>query len=375
MIPVSRPAIESADVSAVLAAIHDLSLSGTSQATRDLEQQASRFFGGRRLLAFSSGTSALDCAVEALSSNGRDVVVVPALSIISTVAQAMRRGMRLHVLDVDLDTFMPSNESLIGALTGEVGIVIPTHLYGLVADLTSLVEVAHREGVLVLEDAAECFGAQTARGIWAGAQGDLGVFSFYANKFVTGGEGGAILVNNRSYEQDLLELRNLGFSTSGERFIHERLGWNSRMPGLVAALIASQLQRIRRILEFKRSLGLRYRSNLQDHPWIRFQASSLDGTGNHYWVVAIVLSEACPLDAGAMVQLLARNDIEARRFFFPLDQQPCVRESGLLLHQEPSEKADKLWHRGLYLPSGVGTRISEVDQVCDVLWELAGKES
>lgn len=374
MIPVSRPAIEPADVGAVLAALQDLSLSGTSQATRDLEKQAGDLFGGRRLLAFSSGTSALDCAVEALSPNGRDVVVVPALSIISTVAQVLRKGMRLRVLDVDASTFMPSSHSLVEALSEEVAIVIPTHLYGLVADLTNVVAFARRQGVLVLEDAAECFGVQTERGTWAGAQGDLGVFSFYANKFVTGGEGGAILVNNPVYERDLQELRNLGFSYSGERFVHERLGWNARMPGLVAALIASQLQRLDRILAFKKSLGLRYKSNLDRHPWIRFQAPSLDGTENCYWVVAIVLSEACPLDAGAMVRALAENGIEARRFFFPLDQQPCVRESGLLMNLEPLREAGKLWDRGLYLPSGVGTRISEVDQVCEVLWHLAASD-
>ena len=270
---------------------------------------------------------------------------------------------------------MAENVDLVSSIDIDTVAIMPTHIYGLATLTSSMVTklALVQPHVKVIEDAAESFGVKLKDGTFAGTNSHAGIFSFYANKNVTGGEGGAIVTNDDALANEIREIRNLGFSLTGPRFINNKIGWNARMHGLSAALISSQIDRIGSIIEMKRSIGSRYLDKLKGHPWLDFQAVDFEGMQNAYWVFAVVLNTNCPINAEKMMEILRSEDIETRRFFFPLDQQPVVQRSKLLLNDRQLPNSALLWDRGLYLPSGLGNTIAEIDLVCQKLWALVGE--
>lgn len=374
MIPVNRPLLTQKDKEAVLLALDDAEISGTSRSVLELENKISALLNVKNTIAVSSGTSAIDCLIEATPFDDSQHALVPNTTIISGVSHLIRKGISIRTVDVGLETFMPSTEDFFENIDDSTKVVIPTHIYGLASNTSALrskIELA-KSKTLVYEDAAESFGVKLKDGSFAGTNSDAATFSFYANKNVTGGEGGAIVTNNDDLANHMREIRNLGFSQNGPRFVNSQIGWNARMHGLSAALITSQIDRIEKIIETKRDIGFEYLKALDNHPWIRFQVSETQECVNAYWVFSVVLNEKCPYAPDELAEMLKNRKIETRRFFYPIDRQPVLIDSKLLLNNTEQPNSTHLWDRGLYLPSGLGNTKDEIAYVCKTLWELAG---
>lgn len=367
MIPVNRPRVDDTDVQAVVQALEDTWLSGETPPVAELERLLEQTVGTRHAIAVSTGTSACDLITEALDIRPGTSIIAPATTIISTVSHAARRGAQLHIVDVDPDTWCISPELVASIVDDKVMAIYAVHLYGLVADMHRLRWVAESTRSALVEDAAEALG-QTYLGAQCGSLGHAASISFYANKVVTAGEGGAILTSDDNLAAEVRRLRNLYFDPS-ERFIHEELGYNARMAGLVAALAQSQLKRIDAILATKRSLGRQYLSNLAGHPWLRLPPAATDQTENSFWVFPVLLEESTELSLQPVRARLLELGVDTRRLFFPLNKQPALLKTNQVI-QYPTPVADALWDRGFYLPSGVGTTPEEVDTVSEMLWDL-----
>lgn len=374
MIPVNRPLLTQKDKEAVLLALDDAEISGTSRSVLELENKISTLLNVKNTIAVSSGTSAIDCLIEATPFDDSQHALVPNTTIISGVSHLIRKGIKIRTVDVDLETFMPSVDDFFESLDDSTKVVIPTHIYGLATNTRPLLRRIATAGkkTLVYEDAAESFGVRLKDGSFAGTNSDAATFSFYANKNVTGGEGGAIVTNDDDLANHMREIRNLGFSQNGPRFVNSQIGWNARMHGLSAALIASQIDRIEKIIEAKRDIGFEYSKALENHPWLTFQASETPECVNAYWVFSVVLNAKCPHTPDVLAELLKERKIETRRYFFPIDRQPVLIASKLLLNDTQQPNSTHLWDRGLYLPSGLGNTREEIAYVCKTLWELAG---
>jgi perosamine synthetase len=368
MIPVNRPLISESDIHSVTNALATTQISGTSDEVRLLEDKLQKYLNSKYFVSTSNGTSAIDCIISALNMDSHNIAVVPSMSIISTINELMRRRVRLLVVDVSEDTFMPNNDQYLNSIDSQVSIVIPTHIYGLLHDVQTLKTQLNDSGVHILEDAAEVFGVSHRDGSLAGTLGDSGIYSFYANKNITGGEGGGVVTNDKWLASNIQEIRNLGFSNSGERFIHERIGWNARLNGISAALISSQFDRLQTILKRKKEIGKRYLENLSGHKVLDFQATKFNEVENSYWVFAVKISRDSKQTALDLKNFLCESGVESRRFFYPLHLQPVVVKSGLLIADSVMPISEHLWNKGLYLPSGVGTSDQEIDYVCEKLW-------
>jgi len=366
MIPVNRPVVTSADREAVDQVLAEGWVSGSAPAVRTFEEALAQRHGVEYAVAVNSGTVACGLMIDAAGVEAGDEIVVPATTIIGTVADAVRRGVRLHCVDVDPQTWCAPAAAMIAAIGPSTRALVPVHLYGLSVDCSPLA-AARERGIVVLEDAAEAIGV-TQWGRPCGSLGDAAAFSFYANKSVTTGEGGAVLTGDRAIAERVRSLRDLAFGAA-ERFVHEDLGYGARMPALSAALGCSQLARLEATITRKRQLGARYRANLAGHPWLELPVTATAWGENAYWVFAVVLTEECPYDAGELIGVLGAAGIESRRFFAPLPDQPVLRRMGAV-RSEPVPNARRLWRRGLYLPSGAGTTDAEIDQVCAQLWSL-----
>jgi perosamine synthetase len=370
MIPVSRPLICPEDLEAVADSLRDTFISGDTPPVKQMESLLSERVGTLYSCAVSSGTSALDLAVESLDLKPSDKVIVPAFTIVSTVTQLLRKGLEVHLVDANPSTWSMDAEKALELIDEDFQLIVPVHIYGLPVDMDPINEAAREFGLRVLEDAAEALGLEY-KGKPAGSLGDVSTFSFYANKIVTGGEGGAICTSDTKIFERVSSLRNLCFNPMS-RYVHEQLGWNNRISGLQAALIHSQLGRLRALVDLKKNQGRRYLEGLQGHPWLDFQPSKTSYSENVYWVFGVLLTESSPYDALQLQEMLRNHSIDSRRFFCPIHLQPFTRDFPIVQHDD-LKMSETLWNRGLYLPCGLGIKDSEIDSVIELLWKLSSE--
>jgi len=216
-----------------------------------LEEEFAKAMGVDYAVAVTSGTAALDVAVAALGIGPGDEVVTPAYSFISS-ATCILQSCGLPVFaDVELETRCIAPDSLRGAITDRTKAVIPVHFAGHPADMDAVMELAERRGLRVIEDCAQAHLAEL-HGRKVGSIGDLGCFSFYQSKNMAAGEGGMITTNDRALAEACDSLRRHGRMRDKPWYAHYRLGWNYRMPELIAAVCRAQLRRLPAITEQRR---------------------------------------------------------------------------------------------------------------------------
>jgi perosamine synthetase len=349
-VPVSEPALGDAEREALQRCIDDGWISSEGPQVAEFEVRVAALVGRRHAVAVSSGTAALDVAVEVADVGPGDEVIVPTFTIISCVTQVVRSGARPVFVDADPVTWNPDVEQVLDRMGPRTRAIVLPHLYGLPADIAPIEAAARERGVVLIEDAAEAHG-QLSGGRRCGSFGGLSTLSFYPNKLITTGEGGMLLTDDDELAEHARRLRNLGFQPE-RRFVHEVLGWNYRMTNLQAALGVAQLARWDEHVERKRAIGLRYRELLGDLGTITLAPAEHAGERNLYWVVGLVVDEGTGLDAITVMRRLAEQGVGSRPFFYPLHRQPVLNRLGFGL-DERFPVAERLGEQGLYLPSGV----------------------
>jgi perosamine synthetase len=367
MIPVNRPLITSEDIAEVTNTLHETFISGESPPVARLESAIVNFLGIKHAVAVSNGTTAIDLSVHALDLQNGDECIIPTFTIISTVSELIRKKVTVKLVDSDPISWSMNSDLAAEAISDKTKLVIPVHIYGLATVMEPLLLAADNHGTFILEDSAEALGLeQNERKV--GTLGNAATFSFYANKIVTGGEGGAVVSNDDKFIKKIRYYKNLCFEPDN-RFVHSEIGWNSRISGLSAALAASQILRLEQLLARKREIGSRYRTRLASHPWFHFMPTEYAGTKNSYWVFAMLLSDECPFDALEFQNVLKIAGVESRRFFCPIHLQPIAKKFDIELVGS-MDISEKLWERGIYLPSGLGNTMDEIDTVSDKCWEF-----
>jgi perosamine synthetase len=188
----------------------------------------------------------------------------------------------------------------------------------------------------------------------------VSTLSFYPNKHITTGEGGMILTNDVALADNFRELRNLCFKPP-RRFVHERLGWNLRMTNLQAALGVAQLERLDEFLIKKRWIGALYNELLKDLPGVQLPLAQTNYAENIYWVYGLVIDESLG-NAESVMARLAEVGVGTRPFFYPMHQQPVLREMGLFSGAS-YPNAERMYRQGFYLPSGLSLTENQIMEV------------
>jgi dTDP-4-amino-4,6-dideoxygalactose transaminase len=232
------------------------------------EQEFSKYLGSGNTLSVANGTEALELALRALGAGPGKFVATVANTVSATVAAIEQTGATPLFVDIDDETMLMSASSLEASLLsapGPVSAVIPVHLYGCVADMPALQEIAARHGAAVLEDCAQSHGA-TLHGRKAGTFGELAAFSFYPTKNLGAlGDGGAVHAGTPALADKLRLLRHYGWR---ERYVSEIPGRNSRLDELQAAILRVKLRHLDAENDRRRSLAAVYLENLR-HPEVR----------------------------------------------------------------------------------------------------------
>lgn len=363
MIPVSEPLLDERALSYVEEAVRTGWISSEGHFIAEFERRWADYCGVTHGVAVCNGTAGLELAMAALALPAESEVILPSFTIISCAAAVLRTGCRPVLVDCEPDTWCLDVAEVRRKITSKTRAIMPVHIYGHVADMTPLMELAREFNLAIVEDAAEAHGAE-CDGRRAGGIGTVGCFSFYANKIVTTGEGGMIVTNDGKLADRARSLRNLAFRRE-QRFLHTEIGYNFRMTNLQAAIGLAQVERIEDHLARKRRMAALYHERLSPIEGIRLPVER-PNVKNVYWMYGVVLEDSIAIDAAALAVQLKEQGVDTRPFFVGMHEQPALRELGLFAG-ESYPVTERIARRGLYLPSGLGLGESEIDQVCEAV--------
>jgi perosamine synthetase len=375
MIPVNEPLIGEKEIEYVLDCLRTGWISSSGKYLENFEQAWADYCGMRYGIAVSNGTTALQVAAACIGMQSGDEVILPAFTIISC-AQAITYNGGIPVLvDSEPRTWCMDVDQLAAKITSHTRAIMPVHIYGHPVDMDAVTTLAKQHGLLVIEDAAEAHGAEylsgrgTTKPVWrrCGGLGDISIFSFYANKLVTTGEGGMVLTNDLSIAEKARSLRNLCFKRE-RRFYHTELGYNFRLTNLQAAIGLAQIERMPETIAKKRWIGESYTQRLQHIPHIQLPVEE-PWARQVYWMYGLVLDESTGMDAAEFARRLLAKDIETRPFFLGMHEQPVYMEHGMFKGEE-YPITERIARQGLYLPSGLTLTEAQIDKVCRAVEEI-----
>lgn len=366
-IPVNQPLLDGNENRYLQECINTGWISSEGPFVKDFEQKFAERVGRKHGIAVTNGTAAIDVAVEALGVGQGDEVILPSFTIISCITQIVRSGAIPILVDSDPITWNMDVNQIENRINERTKAIMVVHIYGLPVDMNPVLELAKRYGLKIIEDAAEMHG-QDYYGMPCGSFGDISTFSFYPNKHITTGEGGMIVTNDSELAEICKSLRNLCFQTK-KRFVHERLGWNLRMTNLQAALGLAQLERLDEFVAKKRRMGELYNELFYDIDGIQLPLASTDYAENIYWVYGIVLNDEVDFDAEVAIERLVEKGIGTRPFFYPMHQQPVLREK-FFFKDLFLPVAERLYKRGFYIPSGLALKENEILTVVNAVKKI-----
>jgi len=369
MIPVSEPLFDGNEKKYLDQCIDEGWISSEGPFVEKFEDEFSSYIGSRYGIAVCNGTAALETALFAAGIKKGDEVIMPTFTIVSCALAALRLGAKPVLVDSEPDTWNMDVTQIERKITDRTSAIMPVHIYGHPVDMDPVMELAERYDLKVIEDAAEVHGA-LYKGKKAGAIGDAGSFSFYANKIVTTGEGGMVVTGDEEIAERARGYRNLCFRPE-RRFYHTELGENFRMTNLQAAIGVAQLEQIDRFIEIKRKNAKQYTEGLKDIRGIKLPVEK-EWARNVYWMYAIELSADLEITAELMAARLAERGIATRPFFLGLHEQPVFHRMGLYIG-EHYPVAERIARQGLYLPSGLTLTDEQIRHVCESVKTVVGE--
>lgn len=205
------------------------------------EKDFASFCNVNYAVGVNSGTDALHFALRALNVKAGDEVILPAHTFVATVEAVLHCGATPVLVDVDPESYTMDPQKIVEKITRKTKAIIPVHLYGQMADMDAIAKIAQEYNLQVVEDACQAHGA-LYKGKSAGSIGNIGCFSFYPGKNLGAyGDGGACITNNIEIARKIRLLRDHG---SEEKYVHELVGYTSRLHALQAAILSVKLRHL-----------------------------------------------------------------------------------------------------------------------------------
>ena len=347
-------------------------ISSEGSFVKKFEKDFSNLVQKKYSIAVSSGTAALQLAFESLNLKEGDEIILPSFTIISCILPIIRLKLKPIFIDADINTWNMNVEHVEKKISKKTKVILVSHIYGLPTEMIGISKLAKKYNIKIIEDAAEAHGLKY-KDKYCGWYGDISIFSFYANKLITTGEGGMILTNNKNIFEKCQNLRNLYFGKKN-RFQHFHMGWNYRMTNIQAAIGCAQLENINLHIKKKREIGKLYQKYIKITDNFQLPEIKINGAENIYWVFGIVLKGKFKNKVKKITTILNKKyNIGTRPFFWPLHKQPILSNIKFKIDKKNLTISENISKNGFYIPSGLGIRKSEIKYVSDVINEVLGK--
>ena len=364
MIPLCIPEIRGNEWKYVKECIDTNWVSSVGSYVNLFEERFNEYVGSKSAIVTMNGTAALQLALVTLGIGEGDEVIVPSLTFISPINTIKYVGAEPVFVDACRDTFVMDAEKIEELITSKTKAIMPVHIYGHPADMDRIMEIAQKHNLFVIEDATEALGSKY-KGKMAGTIGHIGCYSFNGNKLITTGAGGMFVTNNLEYGDRAKFLSTqTKVVTENKAFYHPEVGYNFRMPNLLAAFGVAQLENVEEYLKVKKESAAYYNELLNGVRGITLSIEK-DNVENCFWLYSILVEEEYGISRDSLMQKLNEEKIEARPFFMPIHDMPPYKDCA---HGELSVTKE-LYKKGINLPSSVGLTHEDINKVCKVIIE------
>ena len=363
-LPVSHPFLDIKETDYVNDALKSKAISGFfGEYTPRFEKSFASYCGTKYGVAVSSGTTALHIALVAIGIKQGDEVLVSTLTNMATFFAVLYQGAKPIPIDIESETLNMDPSILESKITSRTKAIMVVHLFGHPVDMDPVIGVAKKYRLAVVEDCAEAHGA-LYKDKKTGSLGDVGCFSFYANKIITTGEGGMVTTDDNALTEKMRSLKGLSFGHEF-KFMHKDIGYNYKLTNLQAAIGCAQLEKIEMIIGNKRRIAAYYEQKLKDVQEIQLPVEK-PYARNVFWMYHIVLKGKKADERQLIMKKLKEKGIETREGFIPYNLQNTFIERGLT-NKEECPVANSVAYNSIYLPSGPVLREEEMDYVVDNL--------
>ncbi|MGH9214181.1 MAG: DegT/DnrJ/EryC1/StrS family aminotransferase [Acidimicrobiales bacterium] len=368
----SRPSIGQQEQYKALDAIRSGWISPHGPYVEEFEARFAELCGARHALAVSSGTAALHLALASLRLRPGAEVIVPTLTYVATANVVRYMGAEPVFVDVHAASWCIDAAKVADALTAKTRGIIAVDLYGHPADMTPLLALAAEHDIWVVEDAAEAVGA-TYAGRPVGNKATVSAFSFFGNKIVSCGQGGALTVNDDDTYARARRLRNQGRDGSGHPYEAAEVGFNYGLSNVSCAILCAQLDRLDEMLSARRAVIRYYESSLGRNEAVGLRPRPGNGDASAPWLAAATFGTGASPDLrDGLARSLDEAGVETRPFFHPLHLMEPYRSS---LCAGPLDVSVRLAQSGLTLPTYVGLPLHDVDAVCRHVLHYLGRDT
>jgi dTDP-4-amino-4,6-dideoxygalactose transaminase len=330
--------------------------------TQAFEAEFAAYCGTRFCVGVGNGTDALQLALRAAGVGNGDEVITVSHTFIAAVEAIVQVGARPVFVDVDPATMLMAVEQLESRISERTRAIVPVHLYGQLVDMTPVMDVARRHGLVVVEDASQAHGAVAANGQRAGGLGHIATFSFYyAKNLGAYGEAGAITTSDAELDRRVRLLRSHGEAV---RYEHAVLGFNSRIDEIQAAVLRIKLRHLDDWNARRRAHAIRYDELLAD---TAVQRPHLVTNGSHVYHQYVVRTTA----RDELRQALAEQEIGTGVHYpIPVHLQPACRDLGYRAGDLPN--TERAAREVLSLPMYAELTDAQLACVARAISELAG---
>ena len=336
---------------------------GQGSYVKDFEEKFSKFVNCEYGITTTSGTTALHLACETLGiKKGDQVLVSSSTNMACAFAVDYCGGVPIPI-DIEKETWQMDVTKIEEKINKKTKAIMVVHLFGQPVDMDPVLKISKKYNLKIIEDCAEAHGVEY-KGKKVGSIGDIGAFSFYANKTFTCGEGGMIVTNSRELTEKARSLKNLSYGKI-DRFVHDDIGFNYRLPNISAAIGLGQFYQKDKILLEKKRIYDRYKKNLKDIKGINIPLIRDWVTKYIMWVFNLYLDNNFPTTRDQLVKKLEEENIETRNSFVPINKQKILVKKYNLFKEDDCPNANYIMDNGLYLPSGNTITNEEIDFVCN----------
>lgn len=370
-VPFYRHSVNQEDIDRVVKTLQGMFLT-TGEVTTEFERNFAEIFDAKHCIGTTSWTSAAELALRIWGVEEGDEVIVPAMSYIATAQVVALRGAKPVFVDSDPQSGLMDLNQVESAITPKTKVIIPVHLYGTMVDMPALKAMADRHGLKILEDAAHAV-VSSRDGIMPGQLSDAAIFSFYATKNITSGEGGALICNDDKFAEDFRRGTCCGVTKTaynrrqeGEKkyvgYDSVQIAGKCNMTNIQASLLVGQLERVFQSREQRSKLTDLYRRFLAGIDGLNLPSVPAGVESSHYIMVALLRDGT----RDQVINTFAEEGIGCAVNFDPIHLKTIFRQ--LCGHKDGDFPVAEKWgRRCLTLPLYPGLNEDQVKFVSNTI--------
>ena len=378
IIPFFTPSFSEEEEKALVRILHSGWLT-TGKETLEFEKEFAEFTGSKYALAVNSASSGLMLAMDACGIKSGTKILTSPYTFISTATSAMHLGGDVVYADIEKDSYSIDPEKIETILKKDKNIkaIVPIHIAGNVCNMKAINDLAKKYSVAVIEDAAHAFPSKTEEG-YAGTLGTCGVFSFYATKTITTGEGGMICTNDEKIAERIKLMRSHGINrTIWDRYTDTKAswkydvtaeGWKCNLPDILSAIGRVQLKKAQTFFEQRKKIAEKYNTAFAGNDSLILPP---DGEGNawHLYILRLNL-EALKIGRDEFGQALQERGLGISMHFIPHFEMSYIKER-YGLNSSDFPESNKKYLQSLSLPFYPSMVDEDIDYVVETVINLA----